>query len=140
MAKRLPPTFPTSMAFRVESWEGQIAKFYVNEDYAMKIGNGDTVALRLMTKDGRNSSVTGFESWWSLVRDVTPGIAPDVIAASETAPPTPGESPKAPGPTVEQQNLKVSDRMVDLLRSFIQAHHAKSSRGDVDGLVADYAD
>jgi hypothetical protein len=124
----------------VESWEGQTATLFVKEDYGMKAEDGDAVALLLNTGHGRSAIVEGFENWWSLVRDVTAGDAPVLIAPSEPVPPKPGETPQAPQPVGDQRNASVSQNVVDVLRIFIHAHHAKSTRGDVDALVADYAD
>lgn len=124
----------------VRSWENETASFYVREDYQMTVENGDAVGLLLNSESGRHSVVRGFENWWSTVRDVTPGDAPDAITQSEPKPPQTVGPPKPSEPLVKPQRPEVPDRMAELLRSFVMSHHAKSTRGDVEGLVADYAD
>lgn len=124
----------------VESWEGQTATLFVKEDYGMKAEVGDAVALLLDPGRGRNAAVEGFENWWSLIRNVSASAAPDFVAASVPVPPKPDDPPKKSQPEAGPRNFTVPEKAANLLRSFIVAHHAKSSRSDVEGLLADYGE
>lgn len=74
----------------------------------------------------------------------------DRIAPSRTRAPTlPKPAANAPPPTTEPPGFRDDDSEPQPITSknaenallvFLQNHHAKSSRGDVQGLIADYAD
>lgn len=120
----------------IESWEGTTAKCWVKEDHGTPIEDNDTAALLFNTEHGRLVEVKAFENWWSLVRDVSPGDAPAIIAE----PPKPNVPAREAPPVARPAPPVIPENTAERLRSFVRFHHAKSSRGDVDGLVADYAE
>jgi hypothetical protein len=124
----------------VESWEGQTATLFLKEDYGLKPEAGDAVGLLLDTGRGRTVSVDGFENWWSLVRDISAGASPETMTASLPESPKPEPTPKENLPPIPESQSKLADPKAASIRSFIRDHHAKSSRGDVDALIADYAE
>src|SRR5205814_1287418 len=48
-------------------------------------------------------------------------------------------SPPSPPPPVENPGEKNQRELLSKLTAFVYEHHAKSSRKDIDGLVADFA-
>lgn len=122
----------------VDSWVGKLAVFWVRDDYGMSVQNGDAVAFLAKNENGMISPLPEFSNWWALARDVNPTDAPERVA-----PVVPKEPPKqepAQLSTKQETPSTLTIAQTTFLRAFIHGHHAKSSRNDVNGLIADYAD
>jgi hypothetical protein len=118
-----------------ESWDGSKAALWVKEDYGSIVSDRDTIAHLMVTDGERRIHVPEFESWWSIVSNVSASASPKLLPVPEKKPAhtnPPEKTPVGNGPLQEPATA-------ELLRTFIRTHHEKSSRGDVDGLVADYA-
>lgn len=116
----------------IERWTDTTAEFWVKEDYGIAPSEGDVVAGFGRIENGRTLTLPTMATWWSLVRDIRKADAPDRIAPPTNLPPLP--------PPQAAPQFPMSPQLGNQLRAFLREHHAKSSRGDVDGLVANYAE
>lgn len=127
----------------IESWTGTTATMWLKEDYGEIPDASDVVAFIGKIENGRIVPLPQFADWWSPILDVKSGDAPERIA-----PVVPKEPPKLePSPPVyirenppKQNETPLHISLVNALRDFIREHHAKSSRNDVEGLMASYAE
>ena len=127
----------------IVSWTDITATMWLKEDYGETPSTSDVVAFIGKIENGLIVPLSQFAEWWSPIADVKSGDAPERIA-----PVVPKEQPKLePAPPVsirenppKQNETPLHISLVNALRTFIREHHAKSSRNDVDGLMAGYAD
>ena len=118
------------------SWTETSAVFWVKEDYGILPGETDVVAALGRIENGRVVLLPQFASWWTTIRDIKKADAPGRIT-----PPSPKEPPKEqPLPPLPQTQFPIPQQLANQVRNFLHEHHAKSSRGDIDGLTADYAE
>ncbi len=144
---------------RIESWQDKEAEFWVDENY-LPLQPGDVVADLHVWNDRTAHAVSelGRNEWFAVIEKFENKSAPpalsdaaeldrdlsiavdskngaDHVERGAASRPnkqqqpdfTPPASPGTPMSNVEK-----------VLGAFIEQHHAKSSRGDVEGLVADY--
>jgi hypothetical protein len=69
----------------------------------------------------------------------------EIIGRRNDVPAVNAEAPKVErlpevSPPPKADETRLTQDQEEMLRTFVEAHHAKSSRGDVSGLVEDYAD
>jgi hypothetical protein len=153
---------------RFASWNGVDADLRIEEDY-LPVRRGDVVADIHTWQEGRPHPAgdLGKREWFEVLDKIEAdapllrsearlldrepagfGLDPDGsgrvsrIANAQPPPPQPG-----PSPLQSQQGLPIGSRppapisdVEEALRSFLAAHHLKSTQGDVSGLVADYGD
>ena len=122
----------------VESWTGAAATMWLKEDYGEVPVASDVVAFIGKIENGRIVPLPQYGEWWSPISDVKSGDAPERVAPVVPKEPPPPISIRETPP--KQNEIPLHPSLVDALRAFIREHHAKSSRNDVDGLMASYAE
>ena len=118
----------------IESWADTTATMWVKEDYGELPATSDVVAFLGKIENGRIVPLFQFSEWWSPISDVKSADAPERIA-----PPIPKNLPPLPSPPANPQ-FSIPPQLGNLIRAFLHEHHAESSRGDIEALVANYAD
>jgi hypothetical protein len=121
----------------IESWKDTTATMWLKEDYGELPSASDVVAFMGKIENGHIVPLPQFSEWWSPISDVKSGDAPERVAP---IPPKESSKPEPPPPPKPEPPSTLTIAQINLLRAFIHGHHAKSSRNDVNGLVADYAD
>jgi hypothetical protein len=150
---------------RFKSWSEKKAELWVEEGY-LPVSQGDVIADFHTWTERRPQLVgeLGKSEWFAVIDKMGPGHAPSrseaagldrqlaaVLDNSSGADrlakmvPLKQQSVSTPTQTIPSQ-LPVPDpagippQIESQIRAFITLHHTKSSRNDIEGLVADYAD
>lgn len=146
---------------RPSSWQGKTAEFWIAEEYEIP-QPGDVVA-DIHTWAGNNphpAGALGRADWFALIDKFNEGTEPplqgDVSSLnrslvsttdSQTRPSDTEQAdspPREPPPTSSSSTVSSSSPSDAALRrevqEFIKDHHAKATRGDLDGLASDYAE
>ena len=146
---------------RLESWQDKEAEFWMDENY-LPLQPGDVVADLHVWNDRTAHAVSelGRNEWFAVIEKFENKSAPPAqsdaaeldrdlsIAMDSKNGADHVERGTAKRPSKQQQTVfsppanqgSPMSNVEKMLGAFIEQHHAKSSRGDVEGLVADYND
>ena len=146
---------------RVAKWQDKTAEFWIDENY-LPLQPGDVIA-DLHTWEGTQPHSVGHlgkSEWFAVIDSLDSSSAPPMRTDTEdlerspavivdhsggtdrpekTAPIQVNKRTSYVAPPPKPAALEPAGDMQKKLTDFLIQHHAKSSRGDVDGLLTDYA-
>jgi len=151
---------------RVTNWKGEGAEFWIQEEY-LAVERGDVIADLHEWAEGKpkGAGKLGSGDWFSVIGSLDAAASPparseapdlergvtlvfsESLGASRLErisyePPRviqPKPEPKISAP-VPNPSKALPHIEQEALNKFVISHHAKSTRGDVDGMAADYAE